>query len=196
MTRNCMKCGVELTDDNWSLGVQKIGYYICKECKRGHVIQYEAIKMKYRKEVEEWLAVTISNECKYPYVFYDAIYEIECKVAHILNDMTDDELIDMFYQHSRGWPLEELEADIEWDLAQKTTTCIIRRLDRNRLINIDQDKSLEENLTTVLAVYDIAQLSPTEIDALNPSESGDSEHVLTLALEVLNDRIPEKDEWS
>ena len=151
--------------------------------------------MKYRKEVEEWLAVTISDECKYPYVFYDAIYEIECKVAHILNDMTDDELIDMFYQHSRGWPLEELEADIEWDLAQKTTTCIIRRLDRARLINVDQDKNLEENLTTVLAVYCRAQLSPAEIDELNPSESGDAKHVITRALEVLNDNIPEAEEY-
>ena len=152
--------------------------------------------MKYRKQIEELIVAAISYECKYPPELYYALYEIECKVARILEDMTDDELVDMFYQHSDRLSFEDIEAEIEWDLARKTTTCIVRRLDRNRLINIDQDKSLEENLTTVLAVYDIAQLSPTEIDALNPSESGDSEHVLTLALEVLNDRIPEKDEWS
>ena len=151
--------------------------------------------MKYRKEVEEWLAVTISDECKYPYVFYDAIYEIECKVAHILNDMTDDELIDMFYQHSRGWPLEELEADIKRDLSQQMTTCVITSANRVRLGNIDLSRTLSDNFTTVIDVYERAQMTPEDIDAMNPSESGDAKHVITRALEVLNDNIPEAEEY-
>ena len=32
MTRNCYKCGVELTDENWSPGTKKNGNCICKEC--------------------------------------------------------------------------------------------------------------------------------------------------------------------
>jgi len=32
MTNNCIKCGVELTDDNWPPYRQKNWQYICKEC--------------------------------------------------------------------------------------------------------------------------------------------------------------------
>lgn len=77
-----------------------------------------------------------------------------------------------------------------------TTTCVITHADRIRLGDVDRSRSLTDNFTKVIDVYDRAQLSPAEIDRLNPSETGDSEHVLTLALEVLNDMIPEKDDWS
>lgn len=79
-------------------------------------------------------------------------------------------------------------------IEEETTTCIITRADRIRLGDVDQDKSLADNFKTVIDVYQRAQLTPEAIDELNPSEMGGAEHVITRALEVLNNTIPEEEE--
>lgn len=79
-------------------------------------------------------------------------------------------------------------------IEEETTTCIITRADRIRLGDVDQDKSLADNFKTVIDVYQRAQLTPEAIDELNPSEMGGAEHVITLALEVINGTIPPDEE--
>jgi len=150
--------------------------------------------MKHRAEIEQKIVEIISDNWNYNVEYYEAIYTREQKVAAVLEDMDDNDLITLL--ESYGSTLDEIVTDIIFESMHKLTTCVITHADQMRLSSVNQKKTLTENFTTVLDTYHLAQMSPASIDEMNPSESGDSEHVLTLALEVLNDRIPEKDEWS
>lgn len=70
-----------------------------------------------------------------------------------------------------------------------TTTVVITRRDRSRLGNVDITKSLTENFTTIMDVYERTLLSPAQIDEANPSECGDAEWIIERALEVLHDKV-------
>ena len=78
----------------------------------------------------------------------------------------------------------------------ETTTCVITQHDRIRLGDVDRRKSLTENFTTVIDVYEKSLMTPAQIDAANSSEVFEAEHVIELALEVLHDKIPKSGEWS
>lgn len=71
----------------------------------------------------------------------------------------------------------------------ETTTCVITRHDRIRLGDVDITKSLTENFSTVIDLYERAMMSPRQIDEKNPSEVFEAEHVIELALEVLHDKV-------
>jgi hypothetical protein len=71
----------------------------------------------------------------------------------------------------------------------ETIACVITKRDRTRLGNVDNTKSLAENLTTVIDLYERALMTPAQIDAANPSEVFEAEHVIELTLEVLRDRV-------
>ena len=72
---------------------------------------------------------------------------------------------------------------------KETTTYVITKRDRTRLGNVDNTKSLTENLTTVIDLYERALMTPSQIDAANPSEVFEAEHVIELAFEVLRDKV-------
>ena len=152
------------------------------------------VTYKYRNQIEQWIATSITDEhiCTHP----DQLYAFDDKVMAVLGDMSETELTDMYLQHACGYSLEELESDIEYDLAHEVTTCAITRGDRIRLGNINKQCSLTTNITTVLDLYDRSLMSPAQIDAANISEVSEAEHVIELALEVLHDNVPEGDEWS
>ena len=157
--------------------------------------------MKYRTQVEKWIVESISNEHDYDDPMHhgellDAIYDLEVKIMCVLKDLSDDDLVDMFYQHSCGYTFEELEEDIEYELMQENVTCVITRADRIRLSEVDKHKSLTKNFKTVMNLYERASMTPAQIEAANPPEVFEAEHVIELALEVLHDTIPEKSEWS
>jgi hypothetical protein len=71
----------------------------------------------------------------------------------------------------------------------ETIACVITKRDRTRLGNVDNNKSLTENFTTVIDLYERALMTPAQIDAANPSEVFEAEHVIELAFEVLHDRV-------
>lgn len=157
--------------------------------------------MKYRTQVEKWMVETISNQYdyddpEYPGEPLDALYDFEIKIMCTLKDLSDDELVDMFYQHSCGYTFEELEEDIEYEFMQENVTCVITRADRIRLDEVDKHKSSIKNFKTVMDLYERASMPPEWIDAANTSEVFEAEHVIELALEVLHDKIPKRDEWS
>lgn len=72
---------------------------------------------------------------------------------------------------------------------EETTTVVITKRDRIRLGNIDRRKSLTENFTTVIDLYERTLMSPAQIDKANPSECGDAEWIIERALEVFHDRV-------
>lgn len=78
---------------------------------------------------------------------------------------------------------------------EETTTCVITKHDRIRLGNVDGHKSLTENFTTVIDLYERACMTPAQIDAANPAEVFEAEHVIELALEVLHDKIPKRERY-
>jgi hypothetical protein len=72
---------------------------------------------------------------------------------------------------------------------EETTTCIITKRDRIRLGNVDEHKSLTENFSAVIDLYERSLMTPAQIDAANSSEVFEAEHVIELALEVLHDKV-------
>lgn len=72
---------------------------------------------------------------------------------------------------------------------EETTTCIITKRDRIRLGNVDEHKSLTENFSAVIDLYERSLMTPAQIDAANSSEVFEAEHVIKLALEVLHDKV-------
>jgi hypothetical protein len=150
--------------------------------------------MKYRTQVELWVVESISNQCdyddpEYPGELLDALYDFEVRIMCVLKGLSDDELVDMFYQHSCGYTFEELEEDIEYAFMQENVTCIITRADRIRLAEVDKYKSSIKNFKTVMDLYERACMTPAQIDAANSSEVFEAEHVIELALEVLRDKV-------
>lgn len=157
--------------------------------------------MKYRTQVEKWVVESISNQYdyddpEYPGEILDALHDFEGRMMYILKDLSDDDLVDMFYQHSCGYTFEELEEDIEHEFMQEYITCVITRADRIRLNEVDKHKSSMKNFKTVMDLYERAMMTPAQIDAANPAEVFEAEHVIELALEVLHDKIPKRDEWA
>ena len=157
--------------------------------------------MKYRKQTEDRMVTIICTHHEhatpeFPDEFTDSWFEYERRISDILEDLTDNELIDMFHTYSDGCPFDEIEASIEWQMMQEKTTATITRADRMRLMDVNKNEPTWDNINRVLDLYERACMTPAMIDKLNPSESPDAEHVLKLALEVLHDRIPETDGWS
>lgn len=75
------------------------------------------------------------------------------------------------------------------DASVEPTPVVITRRDRSRLGNVDITKSLTENFTTVIDLYERTLMTPAQIDAANSSEVFEAEHVIELALEVLHDKV-------
>ena len=69
---------------------------------------------------------------------------------------------------------------------KETTTCIITKEDRTRLENVNNKRSLTENVTTVIDLYERSLMSPAQIDAMSPSETSNAEWVIERALMVLH----------
>jgi hypothetical protein len=150
--------------------------------------------MKYRTQIEKWIVETISNQHDYydpehPGEPLDALYDFEVRIMCVLKGLSDDELVDMFYQHSCGYTFKELEEDIEYAFMQENVTCIITRADRIRLDEVDKYKSSIKNFKTVMDLYERACMTPAQIDAANTSEVFEAEHVIELALEVLRNGV-------
>lgn len=115
--------------------------------------------VKYRTRIEKWIVESISNQYDYdgpayPGKLLDTVYDFEDRITRVLADLSDDELVDMFYQHSCGYTFEELEEDIEYEFMQEYITCIITRADRIRLEGVDKNKSTMKNFKTVMDLYD------------------------------------------
>jgi len=166
----------------------------------GSTIQWNGA-MKYRTQIEERIVELISNgfdysDPEYPNETLRSLTEFERKISHVLQDFTDDELVDMFYQHSCGYTVKELEEDIEYEMMQEKVTCVVTRADRIRLDGVDKHKSSIKNFTTVMDLYERSLMTPAQIESANSPEVFEAEHVIKLALEVLHDKIPKGDEWS
>ena len=151
--------------------------------------------MKYRTQIEEWLAEYIGIG------WHDLdddtmIYERECKVLAIIEDLDDEELIDLSEQHLNGYAFESIVKDIVDELSEEMTACVITRADRIRLGEVDPHETLAVNITTLLDLYERAQMSPSAIDKSNPTEVYEAEWVITRVLEFLRGEIPEADKWS
>ena len=155
--------------------------------------------MKHRQRVEEWITEIIGIQYdyadpNYPDEISYATEDFEHKIASILKDVSDNELIDMFCQHSNGYPFEELMTDIEYEAMHEMTTCVVTRADRIRLSDVDTHCSMTENLCTVLDLYERSLMTPAQIDAASPSEVFEAEHVIERALEVLHDTVQKEGE--
>lgn len=72
---------------------------------------------------------------------------------------------------------------------EETTTVVITRRDRTRLGEVNKRRSLTENMTSVIDVYEKSLMTPAQIDAANSSEVFEAEHVIELALEVLHNKV-------
>lgn len=72
---------------------------------------------------------------------------------------------------------------------EETTTCIITKRDRKRLGNVDKRRSITENMALIIDLYERTLMSAAQIDAANPSEVYEAEHVIELVLEVLHDKV-------
>lgn len=147
--------------------------------------------MKYRSEIEEYIAGCIrDNDEK---LFASTGYSFdELSILKTLEEMDDGSLIGMFYEYSSGYDtIDELVHDIEERLAKETSTCVITRIDRIRLGEVDPMKSLTENFSTVMALYERACWSSEQIVSANDPEVYEAEWVLSRALDVLHDKIPE-----
>ena len=150
--------------------------------------------MKYRTQVEKWIVESISNQYDYDDPVYPGellytAYDFEIRILNVLKDLSDDDLVDMFYQHSCGYTFRELEEDIEHEFMQENITCIITRADRIRLDEVDKNKSSMKNFKTVMDLYERALMTPEQIDAANPSEVCEAEWVIERVLEVLHDKV-------
>ena len=71
-------------------------------------------------------------------------------------------------------------------MKEETTTIVITKRDRNRVGEVDRRKSLTENVTTVIDLYERSLMSPAQIDAMSPSETSNAEWVIERALMVLH----------
>jgi hypothetical protein len=150
--------------------------------------------MKYRTRVENWIVESISNQYDhddpgYPGELLDSMYDFEDRIMCVLTDLSDDDLVDIFYQHSCGYTFEELEEDIEYEFMHEYITCIITRADRIRLEGVDKNKSTMKNFKTVIDLYERSLMTASHIDAANPSEMSDAEWVIDRVLEVLHDKV-------
>ena len=90
MTYNCIKCGVELDDENWYSSRQKKGDYICKECgvERGRLYREnnpEKYKAYYTRANRDngHLPFNENKECS----SYFGVHINERMLRHLFNDV-------------------------------------------------------------------------------------------------------------